>query len=162
MRVSPLEGTEEKGKGSFEKTPPPYTPTRNVGAFRLRTPSRHCDSRPLWGRQSCRFLETGSLHLPLAALRLFPPPPLTTQREGAAAPPLWIPHPRPDKSGSAQRSGCARRRVSEPTAAKRRLLGGDKCGARGTDLALTTPKAAPTPSNAAAGYLCSTCVGRTR
>ena len=27
---------------------------------------------PLWARQSCRFLETGSLHPPLAALRRFP------------------------------------------------------------------------------------------
>ena len=36
-------------------------------------PSRQYDSRPRWGRQSCRFLETGSLFPPLAALRLFPP-----------------------------------------------------------------------------------------
>ena len=36
-------------------------------------PSRRDDSRPRWGRQSCRFLETGSLFPPLAALRLFPP-----------------------------------------------------------------------------------------
>ena len=36
-------------------------------------PSRRYDSRPRWGRQSCRFLETGSLLPPLAALRLFPP-----------------------------------------------------------------------------------------
>ena len=79
---------------SLAQRPLPLSPpSRNVGAFRLRTPSRHCDSRPLWGRQSRRFLETGSLHPPLAALRLFPPHPLTTQRGGAAAPPLWKPHP---------------------------------------------------------------------
>ena len=39
---------------------------------RICPPLRHYDSRPLCGRQSCRFLETGSLHPPLAALRLFP------------------------------------------------------------------------------------------
>ena len=39
-----------------------------------RTPSRHCDSRPLRVRQSRRFLETGSLFPPLAALRRFPLP----------------------------------------------------------------------------------------
>ena len=38
------------------------------------TPSRHCDSRPLRVRQSRRFLETGSLFPPLAALRRFPLP----------------------------------------------------------------------------------------
>ena len=74
------------------KTPP--MPSRNVGAFRSRAPSRQNDSRPFRGRQSCRFLETGSLYPPLAALRLFPPHPLTTQRQGFASPRLWKPPPR--------------------------------------------------------------------
>ena len=40
--------------------------------FLPRSPSRHYDSRARWACQSCRFLETGSLHPPLAALRQFP------------------------------------------------------------------------------------------
>ena len=36
-------------------------------------PLRWAASGTLYGRQSCRFLETGSLHPPLAALRPFPP-----------------------------------------------------------------------------------------
>ncbi len=41
------------------------------------------DSRPLRGRQSGHFLETASLHPPLAALRRFPAPlPLTVQNIG--------------------------------------------------------------------------------
>ena len=36
------------------------------------SPSRRYDSRRCSRRQSCRFLETASLHPPLAALRLFP------------------------------------------------------------------------------------------
>ena len=46
-----------------------FDPTRGGS----RAPLRLCDSRPLLGRQSCRFLETGSLFPPLAALRQFPP-----------------------------------------------------------------------------------------
>ena len=83
-------GRGEGGDVFGAKTPPPCTPSRNVGAFRSRTPSRIAIGGPIWGRQSRRFLETGSLHPPLAALRLFPPHPLTTQRGGAAVPPLWI------------------------------------------------------------------------
>ena len=46
-----------------------FDPTRGGS----RAPLRLCDSRPLLGRQSYRFLETGSLFPPLAALRQFPP-----------------------------------------------------------------------------------------
>ena len=46
-----------------------FDPTRGGS----RAPLRLCDSRPLLGRQSRRFLETGSLFPPLAALRQFPP-----------------------------------------------------------------------------------------
>ena len=45
-----------------------FDPTRGGS----RAPLRLCDSRPLLGRQSRRFLETGSLFPPLAALRQFP------------------------------------------------------------------------------------------
>ena len=41
------------------------------GQFDL-APLRHYDFRALLARQSCRFLETGSLFPPLAALRRFP------------------------------------------------------------------------------------------
>ncbi|MGN8891284.1 hypothetical protein, partial [Dysosmobacter sp. HCP28S3_G4] len=46
-----------------------FDPTRGGS----RTPSRHCDFRPLLGRESRRFLATGSLFPPLAALRRLPP-----------------------------------------------------------------------------------------
>ena len=63
-------------------------------------PSRRDDSRPRWGRQSCRFLETGSLFPPLAALRLFPPAMAGSPRCFSAAP--------------ASSAGCPRRRRSAP------------------------------------------------
>ena len=103
---------EKRGRCLWRKDTSPCDPLQKRGGISISTPSRHCDSRPLWGRQSRRFLETGSLHPPLAALRLFPPHPLTTQREGAAAPPLWKPHP-----------GGAGRRT-------RKQVGTPKCGGR--------------------------------
>ena len=91
---------------SFEKrSVPPTPPQRETrGDFDFNTVAALRFPAPFRGRQSRRFLETGSLHPPLAALRLFPPHPLTTQRGGAAAPPLWIPLPGIGR-GSAKRSG---------------------------------------------------------
>ena len=43
-----------------------------LGENRWFTPLRHYDSRPCSGRQSCRCLESGSLHPPQAALHRFP------------------------------------------------------------------------------------------
>ena len=97
-----------RGRCLLRKDTSPLTPTRNVGAFRfLCPPSRHCDSRPCTGRQSRRFLETGLLVPPPAALRLFPPPPNDT-KEGATAPSFGF-HPREwgvarHGSGSGKRS----------------------------------------------------------
>ena len=43
-------GRGEGGHFSFEKrSVPPRPPKRNPGGFRISTPSRHCDSRPLFG-----------------------------------------------------------------------------------------------------------------
>ena len=57
------------------------------------------DSRPLRGRQSGHFLETASLHPPLAALRRFPAPlPLTVRNAGVHGPYVFGP------SGGAQAS----------------------------------------------------------
>ena len=69
----------------------PHAPQRETwGRFDFNTVAALRFPAPFRGRKSRRFLETGSLHPPLAALRLFPPHPLTTQRGGTAVPPLWI------------------------------------------------------------------------
>ena len=76
----------------------------------LCPPSRHCDSRPCLGRESRRFLETGSLHPPPAELRLFPPDPLeTTQRRGLRPPPL-------DSTPGGVGAFCTGQRVAERNA----------------------------------------------
>ena len=49
-------------------------------------PLRWAASGTLYGRQSCRFLETGSLHPPLAALRPFPPFSFVLPKENAPRP----------------------------------------------------------------------------
>ena len=72
----------------------------------------------------------------------------------AAALPTWN---RPSHYLPAALSDCARRRVPEPTAAKRRHLGvgsGER-GKRRIIHSMTTPKAAPTPPNAEKHPLCS-------
>ena len=55
----------------FGAQPPQSGGTWRGDNPRRDAPSRHYDLRPLC-RKSCRFLETASLLLPLAALRLFP------------------------------------------------------------------------------------------
>ena len=71
-------GTEEKENavGAYRESPllTAYCAFGSTAArrFALLPPSRHDDSRVLRTRQSCRFLETASLHPPQAALRLFP------------------------------------------------------------------------------------------
>ena len=76
---------------------------------------------------------------------VFPPLPLCRPRIGLPA------------ANPVAPSDCARRRVPEPTAAKRRHLGvgsGER-GKRRIIHSMTTPKAAPTPPNAEKHLLCS-------
>ena len=53
--------------------PAPFSPEGGLrGEPKGYPPLRHCDSRPRWGRQSRRCLESSSLPPPQAALRRFP------------------------------------------------------------------------------------------
>ena len=103
-------GDGGRGRGLWRKDPSPCDPLQKRGGIpNFNTVAALRFPAPFRGRQSRRFLETGSLHPPLAALRLFPPHPLeTTQRGGAAAPPLWIPLPGMD-GGARSEAGSAER-----------------------------------------------------
>ena len=96
----------EGGHFSFEKrSVPPRPPKRNPGGFRISTPSRHCDSRPLFGAanraassKQARFIRRWR------RFACFPHTPLK-RLKGEGLRPLPFGFPSRNGRGSAKRSG---------------------------------------------------------
>ena len=115
-------GDGGRGRGLWRKDPSPCDPLQKRGGIpNFNTVAALRFPAPFRGRQSRRFLETGSLHPPLAALRLFPPHPLETTRPGGLRAPYSGLHPQ-NGSGSGKRS-----RTHTSTSPESRTQG-PKCG----------------------------------
>ena len=114
----------EGGHFSFEKrSVPPRPPKRNPGGFRISTPSRHCDSRPLFGAanraassKQARFIRRWR------RFACFPHTPLKRPDQGACGPPILDYTPR---MGAAAERGVGPIRQLPRKAAPKALNAGE-------------------------------------
>ena len=91
-----------RGTFSFKRECPPPAPLkRNVGTPPYTVTAIRFPALP--GRQSCRFLESGPLYPPQAALGPLSPHPLLAQRGGLRPSPLETP---PGQGGARYRLPC--------------------------------------------------------